>query len=213
MSISQYELKYYNALRTRSPSRANGRLVAALGPARRRYSRHCEEDQLRCPDLGELAMLTSCRRTTSGPRAAARGWNQRLLRDRSHPARRRRSWIDRDHRRLDVTIDSIMPAGKTRRSRGRLAGVDAALPGSTDPKPAKNRIRVDVCSTEATTRDDEVARLEALGATRIDIGQTWVRGSSWPILPATSSARGTTSCHPNRAVPPPLIHTSRPTRY
>lgn len=50
---------------------------------------------------------------------------------------------------------------------------------SNDPKTAKNRIHLDVCPTDGTTRDDEIARLESLGATLIDVGQT---GGSWVVM-------------------------------
>lgn len=50
---------------------------------------------------------------------------------------------------------------------------------SNDPKTAKNRIHFDVCPTDGTTRDDEIARLESLGAKLIDVGQT---GGSWIVM-------------------------------
>jgi len=50
---------------------------------------------------------------------------------------------------------------------------------STDHKLQKNRVHFDVCPVEGTTRDEEVARLESLGATRIDVGQT---GVSWVVM-------------------------------
>ena len=50
---------------------------------------------------------------------------------------------------------------------------------SNDRKAAKNRIHFDVCPIDGTTRDDEVARLESLGATLIDVGQT---GGSWIVM-------------------------------
>ena len=50
---------------------------------------------------------------------------------------------------------------------------------STDHKVHKNRVHFDVCPVEGTTRDDEVARLESLGATRIDVGQT---SASWVVM-------------------------------
>jgi hypothetical protein len=48
---------------------------------------------------------------------------------------------------------------------------------SGDVKLHKNRVHFDVCPIEGTSRDEEVERLEALGASRIDVGQgsaTWV---------------------------------------
>ena len=67
---------------------------------------------------------------------------------------------------------------------GLAIGGDPAQPAlvfleSADPKTGKNRVHVDVCPTEGTSRDDEVARLEALGAMRVDIGQS---GTSWVVM-------------------------------
>ena len=64
-----------------------------------------------------------------------------------------------------------------------IAG-DSAAPtmlflASTDQKRQKNRIHFDVCPTTGSTRDDEVARLETLGASKIDIGQG---GRSWVVM-------------------------------
>ena len=50
---------------------------------------------------------------------------------------------------------------------------------SGDRKLHKNRIHFDVCPIGETTRDDEVARLEALGATRKAVGQP---ESSWVVM-------------------------------
>jgi hypothetical protein len=50
---------------------------------------------------------------------------------------------------------------------------------SGDGKVHKNRIHFDVCPVEGTTRDEEVARLEGLGASTIDIGQ---RDTSWVVM-------------------------------
>lgn len=50
---------------------------------------------------------------------------------------------------------------------------------SSDTKLHKNRIHFDVCPTHGTTRDEEVARLELLGATRTDTG---TRESSWVVM-------------------------------
>jgi hypothetical protein len=64
-----------------------------------------------------------------------------------------------------------------------VAGASSAptllFSASTDRKLRKNRIHFDVCPTEDSTRDDEVARLEALGATQIDVGQT---NESWIVM-------------------------------
>ena len=48
-----------------------------------------------------------------------------------------------------------------------LVLVFAAVP---EPKTTKNRVHLDV-SPVGCDRDEEVARLEALGATRVDVGQ------------------------------------------
>lgn len=47
---------------------------------------------------------------------------------------------------------------------------------STDTKLHKNRLHFDVCPVDGSTRDDEVARLERLGAQRIDDddARSWV---------------------------------------
>lgn len=50
---------------------------------------------------------------------------------------------------------------------------------SSDAKLHKNRIHFDVCPTQGTTRDEEVGRLELLGATRIDARPT---DSSWVVM-------------------------------
>ena len=60
----------------------------------------------------------------------------------------------------------------------------------TDPKTVKNRVHLDLTSS-AEDRDQEIDRLLALGARRVDIGQTGAElspGLSWPILRETSSA-------------------------
>jgi Glyoxalase-like domain len=49
----------------------------------------------------------------------------------------------------------------------------------TDPKTAKNRVHVDL-TTHAVDRDEEIDRLLALGARRVDIGQTG--NESWTVL-------------------------------
>ena len=50
---------------------------------------------------------------------------------------------------------------------------------SPDRKVHKNRLHFDVCPVEGTTRDEEVVRLGALGATHADVGQT---GGSWVVM-------------------------------
>ena len=52
------------------------------------------------------------------------------------------------------------------------------LIGTTDVKLAKNRLHFDVCPV-GTTQDQEVSRLESLGARRIDIGQG---DASWVVM-------------------------------
>ena len=78
---------------------------------------------------------------------------------------------------------------------------DAAAPTmlflrSSDLKRHKNRIHFDVCPVEGTTRDDEVARLEAAGARRVDVGRS-VR--SWVVM---TDPDGNEYCVMNTAVPP-----------
>jgi predicted enzyme related to lactoylglutathione lyase len=49
----------------------------------------------------------------------------------------------------------------------------------TDPKTVKNRVHLDL-TTSAADRDAEIERLLALGARRVDIGQTGQE--SWTVL-------------------------------
>jgi hypothetical protein len=49
---------------------------------------------------------------------------------------------------------------------------------SPDKKLHKNRLHLDICPVD-TSQDDEVARLAALGAKRVDIGQGEV---SWVVM-------------------------------
>jgi len=49
----------------------------------------------------------------------------------------------------------------------------------TDPKTVKNRVHLDLTSS-AADRDQEIERLLALGARRVDIGQTGAE--SWTVL-------------------------------
>jgi hypothetical protein len=49
----------------------------------------------------------------------------------------------------------------------------------TDPKRVKNRVHLDLTSG-AADRDQEIDRLLALGARRVDIGQTGAE--SWTVL-------------------------------
>lgn len=50
---------------------------------------------------------------------------------------------------------------------------------TADHKVRKNRLHFDVCPIDGTSRDDEVARLEAIGARRVDVGQSEV---SWVVM-------------------------------
>ena len=52
-------------------------------------------------------------------------------------------------------------------------------PQPTDPKTVKNRMHLDLTSS-AADRDQEIDRLLALGARRVDIGQTGAE--SWTVL-------------------------------
>ena len=56
-----------------------------------------------------------------------------------------------------------------------------------EKKAGKNRLHLDV-SPVGCERDEEVARLEALGATHVDVGQVSNVGSCSPTPRATSSA-------------------------
>jgi predicted enzyme related to lactoylglutathione lyase len=59
------------------------------------------------------------------------------------------------------------------------APVGLCLMPVTDPKTVKNRVHLDL-TTEAEDRDAEIDRLLALGARRVDIGQTGKE--SWTVL-------------------------------
>jgi predicted enzyme related to lactoylglutathione lyase len=59
------------------------------------------------------------------------------------------------------------------------APVGICFMSATDPKTVKNRVHVDLTSS-ATDRDQEIDRLLALGARRVDIGQTGAE--SWTVL-------------------------------
>src|SRR3984893_2978752 len=66
-----------------------------------------------------------------------------------------------------------------------VIGTDVNAPVSmrfmpvSDPKTVKNRVHLDLASS-AADRDQEIARLLALGARRVDIGQTGTE--AWPVL-------------------------------
>lgn len=49
-----------------------------------------------------------------------------------------------------------------------------------EPKPGKNRLHLDLAPHTSQDRDVEIARLEGLGATRVDVGQD--AGASWTVL-------------------------------
>lgn len=66
---------------------------------------------------------------------------------------------------------------------------------SSDAKLHKNRIHFDVCPTEGTTHDEEVARLESLGATR---GGAAPAGSSWTVM---ADPDGNEFCVMTRVIP------------
>jgi predicted enzyme related to lactoylglutathione lyase len=71
------------------------------------------------------------------------------------------------------------------REREVVVGADDSAPiglcfmPSPDDKISKNRVHLDL-TTEAVDRDAEITRLIALGAQRVDIGQTG--GESWVVL-------------------------------
>ena len=69
---------------------------------------------------------------------------------------------------------------------------------SDEPKQLKNRIHIDVCPVAGSDRDEEVERLERLGATRVDVGRPYDRaGPSWRTPTATNSACCRRSSRPN----------------
>ena len=59
------------------------------------------------------------------------------------------------------------------------APIGMCLMPVTDPKTVKNRVHLDLTSS-AQDRDQEIERLLALGACRVDIGQTGTE--SWTVL-------------------------------
>lgn len=67
---------------------------------------------------------------------------------------------------------------------------------SDDPKVRKNRIHFDVCPVEGSSRDDEVERLERLGAVRVDIGQPV---TSWIVM---ADPDGNEFCVMSTVLPP-----------
>lgn len=104
--------------------------------------------------LGINTLTVDCR----DPGALARFWSAAL------------SWFIVMERDDEVVI----APGK---SPGDVPGAIAILFGRDDtPKNGKNRLHLDLVPDD---RDAEVARLEALGATRVDIGQGDV---SWVVM-------------------------------
>jgi predicted enzyme related to lactoylglutathione lyase len=73
----------------------------------------------------------------------------------------------------------------SRHEREIVIGTDDSAPVGicfmpvTDPKTVKNRVHLDLTSS-AADRDQEIDRLLALGARRVDIGQTGEE--SWTVL-------------------------------
>ena len=53
------------------------------------------------------------------------------------------------------------------------------LQGVSEPKSGKNRMHFDI---ETPTVDEEVSRLEALGATRLEAGAIEEHGNRWVVL-------------------------------
>lgn len=66
---------------------------------------------------------------------------------------------------------------------------------STDTKLHKNRLHLDVCPVD-TPQEEEVRRLEQLGASRVDIGQG---DTSWVVM---ADPAGNEFCVMNAALPP-----------
>ena len=76
------------------------------------------------------------------------------------------------------------------RDREIVIGTDESAPVGmcfmpvTDPKTVKNRMHLDLTSS-AQDRDQEIKRLLALGARRVDIGQTGTE--SWTVPPVAAA--------------------------
>jgi predicted enzyme related to lactoylglutathione lyase len=88
--------------------------------------------------------------------ALARFWTQAL------------GWKVLSEREREIVIGS-----------GENAPVGICLMPVTGPKTVKNRVHLDL-TTNAQDRDQEIERLLALGARRVDIGQTGAE--SWTVL-------------------------------
>jgi hypothetical protein len=72
----------------------------------------------------------------------------------------------------------------------------------TDPMRVKNRVHLDL-PTSAADRDQEIDRLLALGARRVDIGQTGAE--SWTVL-ADPEGTSSASCARKRRSPVKAEH-------
>src|SRR5687768_3399765 len=70
----------------------------------------------------------------------------------------------------------IEPPADDPTQAGQMPLVFVAVP---DPKSSKNRVHLDLASSSATHQTELVARLEGLGAHRVDIGQGDV---SWVVM-------------------------------
>jgi len=75
----------------------------------------------------------------------------------------------------------------------------------TDPKTVKNRVHLDLTSS-AADRDQEIDRLLALGARRVDIGQTGAE--SWTVL-ADPEGTSSASCARRKRSSDEAQHRSR----
>jgi ATP-dependent phosphoenolpyruvate carboxykinase len=84
-----------------------------------------------------------------------------------------------------VVIDGYIGSDPSFRTRARLIMESAHAPVGmcfmpvSDPKTVKNRVHLDI-TTDAGDRDAEIERLLALGARRVDVGQTGEE--SWTVL-------------------------------
>ena len=88
---------------------------------------------------------------------------------------------DQDHTGVAIAGDSAAPT--------------ILLLGTSDVKAHKNRVHLDVCPVD-TTQDEEVTRLEGLGARRVDIGQGDV---SWVVM---EDPAGNEFCVMRTVIPP-----------
>jgi len=104
-----------------------------------------------------------------------------------------------------VVVHSSEDEFEIRPAPDRLPGIDFVR--LAESKKSKSRLHLDFRPDD---QDAEVARLEAHGARRVDIGQANSRGSSWRTPRATSSASSGSgaSKHSGRSgVPGPPRHT------